>query len=99
MDALYIIQHIDDNEEVVDSMRVFKDYDKAMEALKDLLVHDNELLNYSLTKHVYDEECGEYIIDEEYDLGTLVNIEEFIDSGSETESISVIDSSEENDSE
>jgi hypothetical protein len=89
MAELFIIQHIDQNEELVDSMRIFKSFDDALTALSEWLVSDTELLNYSFTRHVFDEKCNEYIIEEDYDISEYVDIEEFQDD------VTVIDSSEE----
>lgn len=89
MDCVYVIQHID-SDNIIDNFRVFKSFDKAVEVLKEWLMEDMDLINYSLTSLVYDEHEEEYILHHDYDLSTIIDIDEF-------DELSLIDSEAEED--
>lgn len=69
--CIYVLKHYD-TESNIENVKIFTCVDAAIEVMRQWFTSDNDITNYTLSKHVLDG-FGEYIYDSDYDFDDLVD--------------------------
>lgn len=81
--TIFVLKHYDTD---IDNMKVFTNVDSALDALREWLESDPDLMNYALSKYELAPGDTEYEHADDYDLADLIDV------GESNDDVSYIDS-------